>query len=51
MDRMAEALEKAGKDVEYKVYDHEGHGWKLISTIIDDAKRSEAFLKRAVLDG
>jgi dipeptidyl aminopeptidase/acylaminoacyl peptidase len=51
MDRMHAALEAAGKDVEYKVYDHEGHGWKLNSTIIDDAKRSEAFLKRAVLDG
>ena len=51
MDNMVAALEKAGKDVEYKVYDGEGHGWKMISTIIDDANRSEAFLLRAVMDG
>jgi dipeptidyl aminopeptidase/acylaminoacyl peptidase len=50
MDNMVAALERAGKDVEYKVYDGEGHGWKKIATIIDDAQRSEAFLRRAVLD-
>lgn len=50
MDKMAEALEKAGKDVEYKVYEGEGHGWKKVSTIIDDAKRSARFLTRTVLD-
>ena len=50
MDNMTAALEKAGKDVEYKVYDGEGHGWKKISTIIDDANRSEAFLLKAVMD-
>lgn len=50
MDKMAAALEAAGKDVEYVVYEGEGHGWKKISTIIDDARRSDAFLTRAVLD-
>ncbi|MEZ4571442.1 MAG: prolyl oligopeptidase family serine peptidase [Thermomicrobiales bacterium] len=50
MDNMVEALEKAGKDVEYEVYDGEGHGWKKISTIIDDANRSQTFLLKAVLD-
>ena len=47
---VARQLKAAGKDVEYQVYDHEGHGWKLVSTIIDDAKRSDAFLVRTVLD-
>ncbi|CAN5509531.1 prolyl oligopeptidase family serine peptidase [soil metagenome] len=51
MDNMTEALKAAGKDVEYHVYDGEGHGWKKISTIIDDANRSEKFLLRAVMDG
>lgn len=50
MDNMVEALERAGKDVEYKVYQGEGHGWKRIDTIVDDARRSEEFLRRAVLD-
>lgn len=50
MDKMTAALQAAGKEVEYQVYDHEGHGWKLVSTIIDDAKRSDDFLVRMVLD-
>lgn len=43
---MTAALQAA----EYQVYEHEGHGWKLVSTIIDDATRSDAFLVRTVLD-
>ena len=50
MDNMVAALEKAGKDVEYKVYEGEGHGFKKISSVVDDARRSEAFLLRAVMD-
>lgn len=50
MDNMVEALERVGKDVEYKVYPGEGHGWKRVETIVDDARRSEEFLRRAVLD-
>jgi dipeptidyl aminopeptidase/acylaminoacyl peptidase len=50
MDRMAAALEKAGKHVEYTVYPDEGHGWKHVSTIVDDAQRSDDFLVRMVLN-
>jgi dipeptidyl aminopeptidase/acylaminoacyl peptidase len=50
MDKMAAALEKAGKHVEYEVYPDEGHGWKHVSTIIDDARRSDDFLVRTVLN-
>ncbi len=50
MDTMAAALEKAGKHVEYTVYPDEGHGWKHVSTIIDDARRSDDFLVRMVLN-
>ncbi len=50
MDNMVAALENAGKDVEYKVYEGEGHGFKKISSVVDDAKRSQAFLLRAVMD-
>jgi dipeptidyl aminopeptidase/acylaminoacyl peptidase len=50
MDKMAAALEKAGKYVEYQTYADEGHGWKHVSTIIDDAKRSDDFLTRMVLN-
>jgi dipeptidyl aminopeptidase/acylaminoacyl peptidase len=50
MDKMTEALKKAGKHVEYTVYPDEGHGWKHVSTIIDDAKRSDDFLVRMVLN-
>lgn len=50
MDTMAAALERAGKHVEYTVYPDEGHGWKHVSTIIDDARRSDDFLVRMVLN-
>jgi dipeptidyl aminopeptidase/acylaminoacyl peptidase len=50
MDKMTAALEKAGKDVEYHTYPGEGHGWKKVSTVIDDAYTSDAFLVRAVLN-
>jgi dipeptidyl aminopeptidase/acylaminoacyl peptidase len=50
MDKMAEALRRAGKYVEYQVYPDEGHGWKHVSTIVDDAQRSDDFLVRMVLN-
>jgi dipeptidyl aminopeptidase/acylaminoacyl peptidase len=50
MDKMTAALERAGKHVEYTVYPDEGHGWKHVSTIIDDARRSDDFLVRMVLN-
>ena len=50
MDKMTAALKTAGKDVEYHTYPGEGHGWKKVSTVIDDAYTSDAFLVRAVLN-
>jgi len=50
MNMMVEALRKAGKDVEYHTYPGEGHGWKRISSHIDDARRTDDFLVRKVLN-
>ncbi len=50
MNSMVEALRKVGKDVEYHTYPGEGHGWRKVSTIMDDAQRSDDFLIRKVLN-
>ncbi len=47
---MVQALEKAGKTVEHKVYPGEGHGWRQVATIRDYITRMEQFLTRYVLD-
>ncbi len=50
MNKMTAALQKAGKHVEYHTYPGEGHGWKKVSTILDDAYKSDDFLLRMVLN-
>jgi dipeptidyl aminopeptidase/acylaminoacyl peptidase len=50
MNGMVEALRKIDKEVEYHTYPGEGHGWKRVSTMIDDAKRIDDFLVRKVLN-
>lgn len=50
MNMMVDALRKAGKDVEYTTYPGEGHGWRKVSTLIDDAHRVDDFLIRKVLN-
>jgi len=50
MNAMVDALRKAGKDVEYHTYPSEGHGWRKVSTMIDDAHRTDDFLVRKVLN-
>ncbi len=50
MDEMVAALRGAGKDVEYHTYPGEGHGWRRVATIIDDAERVDNFLVRKVLN-
>jgi len=50
MEGMVAALRRSGKDVEYHTYPGEGHGWKRVSTIVDDAKRIDDFLVRKVLN-
>jgi dipeptidyl aminopeptidase/acylaminoacyl peptidase len=50
MASMVEALRSAGKDVESHIYPGEGHGWRKVSSIVDDAKRIDDFLVRKVLN-
>jgi dipeptidyl aminopeptidase/acylaminoacyl peptidase len=50
MNAMVDALRAAGKDVEYHTYPGEGHGWRMVSTLIDDAHRTDDFLVRKVLN-
>jgi dipeptidyl aminopeptidase/acylaminoacyl peptidase len=50
MNMMVEALRNAGKEVEYHTYPGEGHGWRKVSTLIDDAHRTDDFLIRKVLN-
>ncbi len=50
MNMMVDALRKAGKDVEYHTYPGEGHGWRKVSSLIDDAQRTDDFLIRKVLN-
>jgi dipeptidyl aminopeptidase/acylaminoacyl peptidase len=50
MNSMVEALRKAGKDVEYTTYPGEGHGWRQVAHIIDDATRVDDFVIRKVLN-
>lgn len=50
MNLMVETLRRAGKDVEYHTYAGEGHGWRKVSSLIDDATRIDDFLVRKVLN-
>ncbi len=50
MNMMVEALRRAGKDVEYQTYPGEGHGWRHVATHLDDARRTDNFLVRKVLN-
>lgn len=49
-DRLVESLRRNGVDVEYHVYEGEGHGWGSPETVEDELRRTEAFLARYVLD-
>jgi dipeptidyl aminopeptidase/acylaminoacyl peptidase len=49
-EAMVKALEEAGKTVEYKSYEGEGHGWRKVDTIRDYIMRMEKFLTRYVLE-
>jgi dipeptidyl aminopeptidase/acylaminoacyl peptidase len=48
--RMVDAMRAAGRDVTFHLYDGEGHGWRMQSTIVDELERTEAFLRRHVLE-
>ena len=48
-EAMVAALTRNGVDVELKVYEGEGHGWRKHSTALDELDRTSAFLRRHVL--
>jgi dipeptidyl aminopeptidase/acylaminoacyl peptidase len=45
--QMADALRAAGKDVELVVYEGEGHGFRMATTIVDSLERELAHYQRA----
>jgi dipeptidyl aminopeptidase/acylaminoacyl peptidase len=42
-------LQARGVEVEMKVYEGEGHGWRKLSTLLDELDRVDTFLRRHVL--
>jgi dipeptidyl aminopeptidase/acylaminoacyl peptidase len=42
-------LSAHGVDVEMKVYEGEGHGWRRLATVLDELERVDRFLRRHVL--
>ena len=46
---IADRLRAQGREVELHVYDGEGHGWGRPETMVDELRRTEAFLRRHVL--
>jgi dipeptidyl aminopeptidase/acylaminoacyl peptidase len=42
-------LQSRGVDVELKVYEGEGHGWRKLATVLDELSRVDKFLRRHVL--
>lgn len=48
-DRLVEAMRLRGVEVDYHVYEGEGHGWSRPETVEDELARTEAFLSRMVL--
>jgi dipeptidyl aminopeptidase/acylaminoacyl peptidase len=46
---IADKLRAGGRDIEFHLYDGEGHGWSRPETVIDELERIDAFLTRHVL--
>lgn len=46
-EQMADAMRAAGKEVELVVYEGEGHGFRMASTIIDSLERELKHYLRA----
>ncbi|MGE3910947.1 MAG: prolyl oligopeptidase family serine peptidase [Chloroflexota bacterium] len=44
-----DTLKRKGREVELKVYEGEGHGWRQLATILDELERVDRFLRRHVL--
>jgi dipeptidyl aminopeptidase/acylaminoacyl peptidase len=45
-DDMVAAMRAAGTEVEYQIYEGEGHGFRKLVNVIDEYRRTEAFLDR-----
>jgi dipeptidyl aminopeptidase/acylaminoacyl peptidase len=48
-DAVVDAVRRAGGEVEYHVYEGEGHGFRKLDNIIDEYERTERFLTKWVL--
>lgn len=48
-DALVEAIRRVGGEVEYHVYEGEGHGFRRVEHVADQLARTEAFLDRWVL--
>ncbi len=48
-DAMVAAMRAAGAEVDYHVYEGEGHGFRRLASIVDEYARTEAFLTHHVL--
>lgn len=42
-------LQQRGVEVEMKVYEGEGHGWRKLATVLDELERVDKFLRKHVL--
>ena len=45
---IVESIKKRGGDVEYKVYEGEGHGWRKVENIVDALEREVGFYRRVL---
>ena len=50
-DALVAAVREAGGDVEYHVYDGEGHGFRRLENVVDDLDRASSFLQRRLAVG
>ena len=48
-DAMVAAIRNAGGEVDYQVYDGEGHGFRRLTNVVDEYERTERFLAQHVL--
>jgi dipeptidyl aminopeptidase/acylaminoacyl peptidase len=48
-EAISRAAQKNGVEVEMKVYEGEGHGWRRLATVLDELERVDRFLRRHVL--
>jgi dipeptidyl aminopeptidase/acylaminoacyl peptidase len=48
-EAISRKLQARGVEVELKVYEGEGHGWRQLSTVLDELDRVDRFLRRHVL--